>query len=100
MEWLGYVLEAIGTAINGALQVLVDVLNLIIQVVPNPDPFPELIANMPTEVAVDWGFTLYWIDTFIGVEEASIAIGTYISFLLFTAIFAFIYWFAKGVMKL
>lgn len=97
MEVLDYIFTAIGYAVNGVLQVLTDFINLIIEVVPNPDPFQQMIDEMPDSVAIDWGFPLYWIDAFIGVEEAGIAISTYIAMLTFTAIFAFLYFVIKAI---
>lgn len=97
MDTLNYIFTVIGDAINGVLQVLVDFVNVIIEVVPNPDPFQEMIDNMPDSVAIDWGFALYWIDSFIGVEEAGIAIMTYLSLLAMTAIFAFLYFMIKVI---
>lgn len=100
MDALNYIFTVIGDAVNGALQVVTDFLNVLIEVVPNPDPFQEMIDSMPDSVAIDWGFALYWIDNFIGVNEAGAAIMTYIAFLAFTAIFAFLYFMVKGIMKL
>lgn len=100
MDALNYIFTVIGDAVNGALQVVTDFLNVLIEVVPNPDPFSEMIDSMPDSVAIDWGFALYWIDNFIGVNEAGAAITVYIAFLAFTAIFAFLYFMVKGIMKL
>ena len=68
MDFLGTVAQALGDAVNGVLQVITDFINLIIDVVPNPDPFPEIIENLPESATANMGFAWYWIDTFCGVQ--------------------------------
>lgn len=91
MEGLDFLFTLIGSAINGAIQVFTDFINLIIEVLPNPDPFPEIIENMPDEVVIDKGFVLFWIDQYIGVTEAEMLITTFTVLWLASLAFAVVY---------
>lgn len=88
---LQYFFSVIGAAINGALQVFTDFINLVIEVVPNPDPFPEIIANMPNEVVLDTGLYLYWLDALVGVNEATAVISTFVGLWVMSLIFALVF---------
>lgn len=91
MDVLGYVFDMIGAAVNGAMQVFTDFLNLVIEVVPNPDPFPEIIQNMPDEVVLDKGLYLYWLDAIVGVEQATIFLNMFITLWVASLAFALIF---------
>lgn len=86
-----YVFNLLGAAINGILQVFTDFLNLIIEVIPNPDPFPEIIENLPEEVVLDSGFWLYWIDAFVGLTEANLLIIDFIALWVASLVFALVF---------
>lgn len=91
MAGIEIVFSLIGAAINGAIQVFTDFINLIIDILPNPDPFPEMIANMPDSVVLDTGFYLYWIDQFIGVTEAKMLIFNFMILWVASLTFAAVY---------
>lgn len=97
MEALNFVFTMIGAAINGAIQVFTDLLNLIIDVLPNPDPFPQIIEEMPSEVTIDKGFVLFWIDKLIGVNNAEMLLTTFTVLWLASLSFAVCYWVAKFI---
>lgn len=86
-----YVFSMLGAAINGLLQVFTDFLNLVIEIVPNPDPFPEMIQNLPSEVTLDAGLYLFWIDAFVGINEANTVIVTFITLWVVSLVFALIF---------
>lgn len=88
---LDYVFQMLGAAVNGVLQVVTDFLNLIIETVPNPDPFPEIIANMPDQLTLDVGMALYWLDAFVGVQEANLVISLFVTLWVASLIFALIF---------
>lgn len=90
-KFLGWVAYNIGQALNGAIQVLCDFLNLIASLVPNPDPFRQVVTNLGNEQLGDVGFYMYWLDCFIGVDRAAELLDMF--FLLWTAslVFALIY---------
>lgn len=91
MEALEGIFTIIGTALNGALQVFTDFINLIIEVLPNPDPFPAIIEAMPTDVFVSKGFVFYWIDQFIGLTNAEMLLTTFTVLWLASLAFAIVY---------
>lgn len=97
MDFLGTVAQALGAAVNGVLQVITDFINLIINVVPNPDPFPEMIDNLPEQSAVDMGFVWYWLDAAVGVETTSTILGVWAALMIGASVFAVIYWVVKAV---
>lgn len=97
MDFLGWVAEKLGEAVNGILQVITDFLNLIIDVLPNPDPFPELIENMPDSAAFDMGFGWYWLDAFCGIETSTMIIGVWVGVMIAGAAFAAVYWVVKAI---
>lgn len=88
---LDYVFQMLGAAVNGVLQVITDFINLIIEVVPNPDPFPEIIANMPDQLTLDVGMALYWLDAFVGIHEANMLITLFVTGWMLSLIFALIF---------
>lgn len=91
MEVLGYIFDFMGAALNGAMQVFADFINLIIDNVPNPDPFPGIIEQMPTEVLLDRGMWLYWIDQLIGVEVANGILTGFLAAWIVSLVFALIF---------
>lgn len=92
-----YVFNLLGSIINGAIQVFTDFLNLIIDIVPNPDPFPEMIANMPDRVILDHGFFLYWVEQLIGVTEANMLIVNFMVLWVASLTFALVYKVSKFI---
>lgn len=97
MDFIGYIAQALGDAVNGVLQVITDFINLIIEVVPNPDPFPEIIEDLPDSAAADMGFTFYWADSFFGVDMCVNIISAWVAMMIASAVFAFIYWVVKAI---
>lgn len=97
MDFLGTVATALGDALNGVLQVITDFLNLIISVLPNPDPFAGLIEQMEPETAADMGFAFYWLDAFIGVDAATGILAAWAAVMVASAGFAVVYWVVKAV---
>lgn len=86
-----YVFNLLGAAINGILQVFTDFLNLVIEMVPNPDPFPEIINSLPEDVVLDSGFYLYWIDAFVGISEANLVIVNFVALWVASLVFALVF---------
>lgn len=97
MDVLGLVWQALGDAVNGIIQVVVDFINLIIEILPNPDPFNEMIENMPDEAAFDLGFTRYWLDAFIGIDVATGMLAAFAAVMIAGAVFAVVYWIVKAI---
>lgn len=97
MDFLGTVAQVLGDAVNGVLQVIADFINLIIEIVPNPDPFPELIANLNGTTAANMSFGWYWLDAFVGVEFGSMVIGIWGTLMIASSVFAVIYWVVKAI---
>lgn len=91
MDVFNFVFEVLGSAFNGALQVFTDFLNLVIDVIPNPDPFPAIIEAMDADVAVDKGFVLYWIDQYIGVNDMQMMLTTFSVLAVASLGFAIVY---------
>lgn len=97
MDFLGYVANALGDAVNGILQVITDFINLVISVVPNPDPFPQMIENMPDETALDMGMVWYWLDAFAGVDTSTAILAAWAGVMVLSGVFAVIYWVVKAI---
>lgn len=91
MDLLGAVFEFLGAALNGAIQVFTDFINLIIVTVPNPDPFPAVIEEMPVEMVIDMGYVWYWIDCFVGIDAAVQLLDLFIVLWIASLVFAVIY---------
>lgn len=97
MDVITTVVSALGDAVNGVLQVITDFLNLVISVLPNPDPFPELIEGMPDSAAADMGFVRYWLDAFIGIDYATGVLMAWSAVMVAGAVFAVVYWVVKAI---
>lgn len=97
MDILTPVVQFLGDAVNGVLQVIADFINLIINVLPNPDPFPEMIEGMGGNTAADLGFARYWLDAFIGVDVAVGMLAAWAAVMVAGAVFAVIYWVVKAI---
>lgn len=91
MDVLGTVFELIGAALNGAIQVFTDFINLIIVSVPNPDPFPEVIENMPVDLVIDMGYVWYWLDCLVGIDGAVQLLDLFLVLWIASLVFAAIY---------
>lgn len=91
MEVLDFLFTVIGSAINGVMQVFTDFMNLVIDTLPNPDPFPEIIAGMDDATVIDKGFVLYWLDQFIGVSNAEMLLTTLTVLWIASLAFAVVY---------
>lgn len=91
------VFTILGDALNGVFQVVVDFVNLIISLVPNPDPFPALIASMPDAWLYEYGFAVYWIDNLVGVSFMEDALNVWATMMVAGAVFAGIYWGIKAI---
>lgn len=91
MDLLGTVFEMLGAALNGAIQVFTDFINLIIVTVPNPDPFPQVIEEMPVDLVIDMGYVWYWIDCFVGIDGAIQILDLFVVLWLASLTFAVIY---------
>lgn len=97
MDILTPVVQFLGDAVNGVLQVIADFINLIISIIPNPDPFPEMIDNLGGSTAADLGFARYWLDAFIGIDAAVIMLSAWAAVMVAGAVFAVIYWVVKAI---
>lgn len=97
MDFLGTIAIALGDAVNGVLQVITDFINLIIEVVPNPDPFPEIIENLPESTTANMGFAWYWIDTFCGVQTCTTILAAWAALMVAGAVFTVVYWVVKAI---
>lgn len=97
MDALGYVFSAIGSAIGGVLQVLVDFLNLIIEVLPNPDPFPALVESVAVEPSGFTATAFYWLDCFVGVDFGVGVITAWATLMVGSVVFAAVYWVVKTI---
>lgn len=96
-DFLGYVATALGQALNGVLQVITDFVNLVIEMLPNPDPFPEIIENLPDSTTADMGFAFYWADSFFGIDVCTTIISAWVAMMIASAVFAFVYWVVKAI---
>ena len=56
-EWFLQILEVVTNAITSLLGML-----------PNPDPFPGIIADMNFDATDSFRVAWYWLDTFIDME--------------------------------
>lgn len=90
-------LTSLGDLVNGALQVIVDFINLIIGSIPNPDPFGPMIEGMSSGEVVDNGLVFYWLDAFGGVDFVTTAVAVWVGAMIASAVFAFIYWIVKAL---
>lgn len=97
MDFLGQVAGLLGAAVNGILQVIADFINLIIDIIPNPDPFADMVDNLPESAAVDMGFVWYWIDALIGVDVSVGMIAAWAAVMIAGAVFAVVYWVVKAI---
>lgn len=96
-DFLGYVAEKLGDAVNGVVQVIVSFLNVVIEALPNPDPFPEIIQGMDVSDASGLGFGFYWIDAFFGVDTCTGLIAAWCGLMIASAIFAAVYYAVKQI---
>lgn len=97
MDLLGYVVQALGSAVNGVLQVITDFINLIIGILPNPDPFPAIIEGLDVGNVSGAGMAYYWLDAAVGVEFAVGVIGSWAALMVASSVFAVVYWVIKSV---
>lgn len=97
MDPLQTVVQVLGSAVGGVLQVLADFINLIIEILPNPDPFPQMIEDMSVDTAANLGFARYWLDAFAGIEATSMMLGIWATLMIASAVFAVIYWVVKAI---
>lgn len=97
MDFLGTIAQALGNAINGVLQVVTDFLNLIISVLPNPDPFPEIIESMSADTAANMGFANYWLGALVDVNAAAGIISAWAGLMVASVVFAVVYWVVKAI---
>lgn len=91
------IFQIIGQAFNGIAQAWASFIDMIVQLVPNPDPFPALIANISTGQMEEWGYAAYWLDRLIGVGFMRNALTVWCTMLVAGAAFAIIYWVIKAV---
>lgn len=97
MDIIGGVFQVLGDAVNGVLQVIADFINLIIDVLPNPDPFPDIIENMSVSTTADIGFAYYWLDAFVGVDYSTGLIIAWVTLMVASSVFAVVYWVIKAI---
>lgn len=97
MDAITTVVQILGDAVNGVLQVVADFINLIISVLPNPDPFPEMIEQMGGATAADLGFARYWLDAFIGIDVAVGMLAAWAAVMVAGAVFAVVYWVVMSI---
>lgn len=97
MDVLTTVVQVLGNAVNGVLQVIADFLNLLITVLPNPDPFPEIIESLDTDTLADMGFASYWLDKFCPLEVAQWIVAGWLACLVASGLFAVVYWVVKAI---
>lgn len=97
MDILGYVVQALGSAVNGVLQVIADFINLIISVLPNPDPFPAIVEELDVSNVGGVGMAHYWLDAFVGVDFAVGVIGAWATLMVASSVFAVVYWVIKSI---
>lgn len=89
--------QRLGDALNGIFQVICDFLNLLASIIPNPDPFPGMIEQIPDGQLYDFGFAVYWIDVFISIDFLRSAITIFYIAMSAGIAFAVIYWGIKAV---
>lgn len=97
MDFLGTIAQVLGDAVNGVLQVVADFLNLVISIVPNPDPFPEIIEGMSADTGADMGFAVYWLNNAVDVNAVSALIAAWAGLMVASCVFAVIYWVVKSI---
>lgn len=97
MEIIGGVFEILGDALYGFVQVIIGLLNTLINVLPNPDPFPRLIDGLSADTAADLGFATYWLDAFIPIDWAVAALTIWASFMAASIAFCVVYWIVKTI---
>ena len=89
--------QSLGDALNGIFQVVCDFFNLLASIVPNPDPFPQMINNLPSDTLEPFGFSVYWMDKFIGLQFMRDVITVWMTMNVLGLTFAIIYWGVKLV---
>lgn len=97
MDVVNYVFTKLGDVIGGVLQVIVDFFNVIIDALPNPDPFPAIIDSIGQQNASSFGFAGYWLDCSVGIDFASIVLTGWAALMIASAVFAVVYFVLKTV---
>lgn len=83
---------SLGDILGGIFQVICDFLNLLASIIPNPDPFPQLIEQTPDDVLLPFGFATYWLDAAIGLDYIDQVVTLWISMMIIGLTFAIVYW--------
>lgn len=89
--------QRLGDAINGIFQVVIDFLNLLADILPNPDPFPGMIEQIPDGQLYDFGFAAYWLDVIISIDFLWSAITVFYIAMAAGMAFAVAYWGIKAI---
>lgn len=96
-ELFDYVVEKLGDVINGVIQAVISFLNVVIDTIPNPDPFPVIIQNLDVSTAGNLGFGFYWLDTFVGIDTTMLIITAWVGLMVASAVFAAVYTVTKNL---
>lgn len=91
MDALQYVATSLGDLVNGVMQTIVSFLNVVIEAIPNPDPFPQIIQNMDASTAGNMGFAFYWLDAFFGVNTCVSILAAWAGMMVASVVFAAVY---------
>ena len=72
-------LEWVQQGFLDALTTVVDIVTGVIGVLPNPDPFPDLITQLDTSGNAVWMYAAYYLNQFVDVGMCSALIAGYFS---------------------
>lgn len=97
MDIIGGVFQVLGNAVNGLLQVIADFVQLLADTLPNPDPFPQIVEELPVDALAGQYWAWHWVDVFVGVDYATGVIGAWAGLMVASVMFAVVYWVVKAV---
>lgn len=92
------IFQVIGDLFQGVTQTVTNVLNMLIEWMPNPDPFPDMILSMndstPSDVAT---IAVWWLDTLIDINWAVDVIIGWAALMAASAFIALVWWCVTSV---
>lgn len=89
---------SLGDLLGGGLQVIADFINVIIGVLPNPDPFPAMIEEMAWVQGDVWSVSFFWLDSAISIDFFVSVMLVYTGLLISSAVFALVWALIKGLL--
>lgn len=88
---------SLGDLFGGALQVVTNILNFLIDVLPNPDPFPGMIEEISWVNGNVWSMGFYWMDTIFDMNFLVQILLFYAGVMAISALFAFIWMLVRSL---